>query len=141
MKHVLKDNFDNYVKGEPVQDALGEFLGDGIFASDGLVWKFHRKVASRMFTNRLLRESTMIAKKHSIRMLAHFKLQCKKEGGSIEVDIQNIFFRLTMDIFTYIAFGEDLDSVTRKDPHEFATAFDTVYSYFSLKKNNFFCGT
>jgi len=45
VKHVLKDNFDNYVKGEAIHDALSEFLGDGIFVADGPMWKFHRKVA------------------------------------------------------------------------------------------------
>jgi hypothetical protein len=86
------------------------------------------QVASRMFTNRLLRESTLVAKKHSSRMIEHFTKKCneKENKGSISVDIQDMFFRLTMDIFTFIAFGEDLDSVTRKEPHAFATAFDTV---------------
>ena len=31
-----------------------------------------------------------------------------------------------MDIFTEIAFGEDLDSLGRAEPHAFATAFDSV---------------
>jgi len=44
VKHVLKDNFENYVKGEAIHDALSEFLGDGIFVADGPMWKFHRKV-------------------------------------------------------------------------------------------------
>jgi hypothetical protein len=88
-----------------------------------------------MFTNRLLRESTLVAKKHSSRMIEHFTKKCneKENKGSISVDIQDMFFRLTMDIFTFIAFGEDLDSVTRKEPHAFATAFDTVPLFSSLK--------
>jgi len=127
VKHLLKDNFENYVKGNDFRDGLGEFLGEGIFAADGPVWKFHRKVASRMFTNRLLRESTLIANKHSTRLIEHLKSKCKNSNNNAtEIDIQDMFFRLTMDIFTFIAFGEDLESTTRDRPHEFATAFDTV---------------
>ena len=40
--------------------------------------------------------------------------------------MQDMYFRLTMDIFTYIAFGEDLKSVERDKQHEFAVAFDEV---------------
>ena len=50
VKHVLKENFSNYVKGDNFQDALREFLGEGIFSSDGELWKHHRKVASQMFS-------------------------------------------------------------------------------------------
>jgi len=45
VKHVLKDNFNNYVKGQEFQAWLHEFLGNGVFASDGPIWKHHRKVA------------------------------------------------------------------------------------------------
>ena len=33
VKHVLKDNFDNYVKGDEFQAWLSEFLGTWIFFS------------------------------------------------------------------------------------------------------------
>ena len=46
LKHVLQDNFDNYVKGEVFQDWFKDFLGEGIFAVDGLKWKVHRKLMS-----------------------------------------------------------------------------------------------
>ena len=36
------------------------------------------------------------------------------------------YFRLTMDVFTEIAFGVDLQSITRDKPHPFATAFDDI---------------
>ena len=35
MEHVLTKNFVNYEKGKNVRDILGDFLGNGIFASDG----------------------------------------------------------------------------------------------------------
>ena len=35
MEHVLTKNFVNFEKGKNVRDILGDFLGNGIFASDG----------------------------------------------------------------------------------------------------------
>ena len=61
MKHVLKDNFNNYEKGQLVQHVLGEFLGDGIFTTDGPRWKTHRKVAVRMFSKKLMIDGTSVA--------------------------------------------------------------------------------
>ena len=53
--------FDNYVKGDNFRDIFREFLGSGVFATDGKEWKLHRKVASHMFSRNLLREGTKVA--------------------------------------------------------------------------------
>ena len=34
--------------------------GNGVFASDGVIWKHHRKVASHMFSARLLRHTLAV---------------------------------------------------------------------------------
>jgi cytochrome P450 len=53
VKHVLHENFDNYVKGPIVHDNLSDFLGDGIFTVDGEKWKKQRQAASHLFKKRL----------------------------------------------------------------------------------------
>lgn len=121
VKYVLHDNFENYVKGNKVAMALREFLGDGIFVADGTMWKTHRKVASNMFSRRLLRESCCIANDFLGKLLAHLREQSGKP-----VDAQELFFKLTIDIFTFIAFGVDLNSLGRDGLHPFARAFDSV---------------
>ena len=45
------------------------------------------------------------------------------------VDIQDLFFRFTLDVFAHIAFGISLHSIERDTPHPFGTAFDEVQSY------------
>lgn len=40
IKHVLIDDFDNFVKGQKFKERAQDFLGDGIFNSDGDNWKF-----------------------------------------------------------------------------------------------------
>jgi hypothetical protein len=82
VRHVLRDNFANYVKGENVRAGLSEFLGQGIFAADGAEWKFHRKVASHMFTTRLMRESAFVAARYTARLLAELR---KRAGETIDM--------------------------------------------------------
>jgi len=143
VKYVLKDNFSNYEKGSRVRAGLSELLGDGIFTADGPTWKFHRKVASHMFSARLMRESTFVAARYTKRLMEVLRnkalppgaiegdqgdnenLQQNKEAHC-QVDMQDMYFRLTMDIFTFIAFGEDLESLEQEQQHAFALAFDEV---------------
>ena len=49
VKHILKDAFDKYEKTHMVQEPLSDFLGNGIFTSDGKIWQLHRKVAVQMY--------------------------------------------------------------------------------------------
>lgn len=44
MEYILRDNFENYVKGPIFNSTLHELLGDGIFNTDGDKWKVQRKV-------------------------------------------------------------------------------------------------
>ena len=101
VKHVLHRNFANYVKGEGVQLCMAELLGHGIFATDGPAWTLHRKVASHMFSMRLLKESTRVAARQASKLVRHLKAQLHRGP----VDMQSMFFRLTMDIFAEISFG------------------------------------
>ncbi|URD88613.1 cytochrome P450 [Musa troglodytarum] len=52
---MLKSNFENYPKGERSFRMLVDFLGHGIFNSDGEEWKCQRKQASYEFSKRSLR--------------------------------------------------------------------------------------
>jgi hypothetical protein len=56
--------------------------------------------------------------------------------GSCVVDLQEYFFKLTMDVFTEVAFGVDLGSVSRAAPHAFARAFDDVQAAANARFNN-----
>jgi len=106
-----------------------------------------------MFTARLLRESTKVTLLHASRLCDVLRAKCEedanrnaavsthdfheKKKSSCVVDMQEYFFRLTMDVFTVIAFGIDLESVPRPGaPHPFAVAFDTVQAAANRRFNN-----
>jgi hypothetical protein len=45
-EHILKTNFENYVKGQELHDILSELLGNGIFVSDGQAWQGDKAAAA-----------------------------------------------------------------------------------------------
>ena len=63
--HVLDKNFDNYVKGPFIHDVLHDLLGDGIFTTDGEVWKAQRQASSHLFKKRLMGEATRVILAHT----------------------------------------------------------------------------
>jgi cytochrome P450 len=119
VQYVLKENFENFEKGDSWRNALSDFMGEGIFAADGAQWKFHRKVAVRMFSKRLLEEGTAVALAKAQELIS--RLDAHAESGE-PVDLQQCYFGFTMDTFCDIAFGKSLDS--QQSSHEFARAFD-----------------
>lgn len=121
VKQVLKTNFANYVKGPQFNEVVKDFLGNGIFNSDGAIWRLHRKVAVRMFSRNLLCEGTAIAKVQAANMVGRIE---KHAAAGEPFDLQQCFYAFTMDVFTEIAFGVELNSQQRV--HPFAEAFDTV---------------
>jgi len=122
---VFESQFDSFKKGQRIQDETEELLGDGIFASDPPQWKFHRKVASRMFSMRNLRNYMFeCAVVHTKKVIDKID---SDEAIQSDVDIYNILSRFTLDSFTAIAFGKSCESTAfypRK--HPFAEAFDDM---------------
>ncbi|KAG0038763.1 hypothetical protein BGZ82_010919 [Podila clonocystis] len=55
LEHILKTNFENYEKGYILNSTLAQVLGNGIFNSDGALWKMHRKTASHVFSTKIYR--------------------------------------------------------------------------------------
>lgn len=121
VKHVLKDEFNRYEKSEPVNSVLKDFLGNGIFSSDGTTWERHRKVAVNMFSRKLLRNSSEVALAQAMKLKERLS-QAANTGDA--VDIQRCFYAYTMDTFACIAFGVELDSQTKAN--SFVDAFDSI---------------
>ena len=124
-KHVLSD-IDTYVKGDMWKSVLGELLGNGIFASDGEHWKMHRKLMSNMFSRNLLRHHAKVTQLKLFEIVRQFEDKIHANSSPINIDIQDVFFRLTFDITTLITFGIDLDSVGKEVQHDFPLAFDEI---------------
>ncbi|KAG0039884.1 hypothetical protein BGZ82_006289 [Podila clonocystis] len=132
MEHILKTNFDNYIKGDVFRWQLTDILGKGIFVSDGAEWRFHRKTASNIFTTRLYRDLVQGAFKSSAQDLCSVLDQHSGEA----VDMQSLFLRLTLDAFGKLTFGLEFNALVTEGPNEFGDAFDFLTSEAELRVAN-----
>ncbi|KAJ3308867.1 Protein kinase alk2 [Boothiomyces sp. JEL0838] len=121
LEYVMSTNFENYVKGHLWGKRVTEFLGHGIFNSDGQEWYMQRKLASKIFTARAFKSN--IETVFSSNMQTFIKVLKEKDGQA--VDLHDMFHRFFMDSFGEIAFGIEIQSLT-KDNVPFAQAFDRI---------------
>ncbi|KAH7446262.1 hypothetical protein KP509_01G048400 [Ceratopteris richardii] len=133
--YILKDNFQNYPKGERVHSVLHDFMGDGIFNSDGKIWRKHRKIASFEFSNRKLKQMSLTTFRRDALRLLHLLHTFATSRHS--VDLQDLFMRMTMDSLCKLLFGMDgqnLESRLPEDP--FGKAFDNFNDIIITRRVN-----
>jgi cytochrome P450 len=107
---------------EPRRNVLQPIFGNGIFTQEGETWKSSRstirhQLQHKQYGNLDLFEATVDNLLHAIR-----------KGGGV-VDLQPLFFRMTLDITTEFLFGESVRSLVAPDDsikRRFASAFDVV---------------
>ncbi|KNC54392.1 cytochrome P450 CYP86A34 [Thecamonas trahens ATCC 50062] len=123
VKHVLRDNFDNYVKGETFGALVNELLGGGIFNSDGKAWYRQRKIASHLFHVRNFKETMVPVFLAHARKVARLLDATAATGHHAVIDMHDVFYRYTLDSAGVIAFSKDIGSLENRDV-PFARAFD-----------------
>ncbi|CAB9506125.1 Leukotriene-B(4) omega-hydroxylase 2 [Seminavis robusta] len=123
IQHILSGNFDNYEKSDRFHNLFRELLGNGIFGVDGATWYRHRKIASHMFSTNLLREAAKVTLTN-VQELSTILKDTQTTGK--EVDVQDLFFRMTFDVTSVVAFGTEYGSLKNETQHAFAQAFDEM---------------
>lgn len=125
VEHMLKSRFDNYPKGKPFSEILGDLLGKGIFNVDGDSWKFQRKMASLELGAVSIRTFAfdLVTSEINNRLIP---LLSSIAGRSDAVlDLQDAFRRFSFDIISRFSFGLDWGCLQLSLPmSEFAEAFD-----------------
>ncbi|KAJ3322243.1 Protein kinase alk2 [Boothiomyces sp. JEL0866] len=121
LEYVMNTNFENYVKGTMWGSRVTDFLGHGIFNSDGQEWYMQRKLASKIFTARAFKANIETVFASNIQTF----LKVIKDKNDQPIDLHDMFHRFFMDSFGEIAFGIEIHSLTR-DQVPFAQAFDRI---------------
>lgn len=137
IKLVLATNFNKYVLGER-HEFLAPLLGDGIFTLDGNGWKHLRTMLRPQFAREQVAHVKLL--EPHVQVLAD---HIKKAKGQ-PFDIQELFFRLTVDSATEFLFGESVESLRDEllgyskelmdnipGKRQFADAFNTLQNYLS----------
>ncbi|KAH8918493.1 cytochrome P450 [Atractiella rhizophila] len=127
IEYVQKTNFENYVKGEFIGEIFRDAFGEGIFAVDGASWYSQRKIASHIFTISMFKGIISYSLDQSLSRLISF---LDKQGANNSVvDLTDLFYRLMLDSFSFMAFSHDLGTLNdplSKAPVEIADAFNFV---------------
>lgn len=123
--YIMSKNFANYPKG-PKFNEMFDVFGDGIFNADSELWKYHRKMAHTFIGH------------PQFHQFLHEKVWEKVEKGLIPVldhaseqglviDLQELFYRFSLDTIYTLVVGYDLGSLSVDWPHvPFANALDDV---------------
>ncbi|XP_078166376.1 cytochrome P450 CYP94D108-like [Carex rostrata] len=113
VEHMLKLNSINYPKGEKSISRMEDFLGHGIFNSDGEVWNWQRKTASFEFNKKSMRNFVVetVQSEISNRLLPILNQAAEK---GVQVDWQDVVERFTMNNSFRVITGEDLACLTEE---------------------------
>ncbi|KAF1843985.1 cytochrome P450 52A12 [Cucurbitaria berberidis CBS 394.84] len=133
---ILATQFKDFGLGERRNGNFSPLLGWGIFSTDGKEWEHARALLRPQFARDQVSDLEL-EESHVQDMMR--VIPANKDGWTDIIDLQPLFFRLTIDSATEFLFGESVDSqlsllpdyVSSKAPmtvseHEFAVSFDAA---------------
>jgi cytochrome P450 len=126
IEYMLKTRFNNFPKGKPFTEILGDLLGCGIFNVDGDLWSTQRKLASHEFSTKSLREFVVKTLEDEVNHRLIPLLESASECNKV-LDLQEILRRFAFDSICRVSLGTDpccLD-LSRPVP-PIVKAFDTA---------------
>ncbi|KAH6646878.1 cytochrome P450 [Truncatella angustata] len=120
IKTVLTGKFASFGKGQRFHELWRPFLGDSIFTTDGPQWHDSRSLIRPMFVKDRVSDLAIFEKGVGA-LIGHIP------AGGGEVDLMDLFYRMTLDVTTDFLLGAGVNSLA--DPRaEFAEAFNEVQS-------------
>lgn len=90
-------------------------LGNGIFTQSSKEWKHSREMMRPQFTRDQVSDLEL-EERHVQNMMAALDAKLKSDGWTDVVDLQDLFFRLTLDSATEFLLGESADSQLQHIP-------------------------
>lgn len=129
IKIVLATDFANYEKGtspcpmhaesnhhastgEEFNTVVASLLGNGVFSSDGDMWKFHRSMTRPFFSRDRISHFDLFDR-HADAVIAKIK---ERARAGIAMDFQDLMGRFTLDSATEFLFGACVHSLQGDTP-------------------------
>lgn len=110
VKHVLATQFQDFDLGFRTSVMI-PLLGEGVFTLDGTGWKHSRTMLRPQFAREQVSHVNML-EPHVAALVRHIK------SNSGQFDLQELFFRLTMDSATEFLFGESVLTLSNTPPDD-----------------------
>ncbi|CAB4440114.1 unnamed protein product [Rhizophagus irregularis] len=142
LEHVMKANFEGYVKGEKLYKILYDLLGDGIFNTSGDNWKMQRKLFSLRWIH-LENFKCLTNTDSPVKFAQSFDFV----QGALGKRLQNSFWNIT-ELFTeegrklredckYLTeFAYQIIENRRKNPETLREATDVLNLFMEAKYDN-----
>ncbi|KAF3444596.1 hypothetical protein FNV43_RR14288 [Rhamnella rubrinervis] len=125
VQHIMTKSFANYPKGHEFK-MMFEPLGDGIFNSDSDLWKNQRKIFQFLIGQTKF-ESYMEKTIHQKIVDGLFPVLDHVSKTGIQVDLQDVFQRLTFDNICLLVLGFDPNCLCVEFPKvAYEKAFDQI---------------
>jgi len=107
IKHCLRDNFENYAKGDDYRE-LQPLFGDGLVTSDGKIWHEQRRQLASHFQHSQLRQYQGIFVRRTRDMLDRWTANgTQSELRDVTADFADHAFVIAGDAFFGTEFGND----------------------------------
>lgn len=121
IKAILAVKFNDWNLPDGRKRAFIPLLGQGIFTTDGPSWQHSRDLLRPNFSRTQVRDLDKF-ETHIQNLL----LAIPRDGST--VDLQDLFFRLTIDSATEFLFGESINTLAPGIPAEFSADFAQIFS-------------
>ena len=121
VKTILATKFNDWNLPDIQKRALIPLLGQGIFTSDGAAWQHSRGLLRPNFINTQVRNFNMF-ESH----IQHFLKAIPHDGSTF--DLQDLFFRYTIDSATEFLFGESVNCLAPGPSVELGARFAEAFT-------------
>ena len=121
IKTVLATKFRDWNIPDRRKTAFTPLIGQGIFTTDGVAWQHSRDLLRPNFTRSQVGDLATF-ESHVSQMIG----KIPRDGST--VDLQELFFRLTLDSATEFLFGESTNSLFLSSSNESSTRFAEAFN-------------
>ncbi|KPA20576.1 putative bifunctional P-450/NADPH-P450 reductase 2 [Shimia sp. SK013] len=102
IRRVLLENVDNYPKSKATKNILRPAIGDSLFVAEGAHWRWQRRAAAPVFSQR-----NMLALAPFMSAAALRSVDRVAAAGNRAVDFQDEMVRTTFDVISEVTFSGD----------------------------------
>lgn len=121
LKAVMANNFKNFNLADNRKATFIPLLGEGIFTTDGPAWHRSRELLRPNFVR------AQVADLEAFEVHVNHLMDAIPRDGST-VDLQELFFRLTMDSATEFLFGESTNCLAPGTSTESSSRFAVAFN-------------
>lgn len=133
LKTILAVKFKDFGLGVHRIENFRPLLGSGIFSSNGERWEHSRALLRPQFVRSQVSDLEL-EESHIQALISVLERSRRPDGWTAMVDLQPLFFRMTLDSATEFLFGESVNSQlgATENHARFARAFDKSQDSLSL---------